>query len=182
MPTDKASILTAGKLKNNAVKQPNTMDTKVIAALIAGVISVIGFLITFFATLYKINVERENIKKQLARDFTDKLYALRLEIYPEAFEITQEIGKKAIFSDQEIIDISSEARHKLKDWGSKKAALVLSERSLEAFYELKDLLSKNPGDGTKYTDIQIKNIWLARNKFRGSLRNDVGLLYGEEDM
>jgi len=156
------------------------MDPKVQTALIAGVVSLIVSVITYFATRQRIQAERDNLADQLRRGFTEKLYALRLDIYIEAFDITQDLGKKGGRTDKEIIAIIDNAAEKLSDWRNHRAALVLSEKALDAYYSLTKRLKRNPGDGTAYTEQQITNIWNARNSFRGALRNDIGLIYVED--
>ncbi len=51
---------------------------------------------------------------------------------------------------------------------------------MSAFYALRDVLARSPGDGKAFTSKQLENIWRARNVFRGMLRDDVGLLYEED--
>jgi hypothetical protein len=58
--------------------------------------------------------------------------------------------------------------------------LCISEYSLARFYDLIDVLKRHPGMGDEYTDAQMRNTWAARNRFRGALRVDLGLLFEEE--
>ncbi len=155
-------------------------DPRVQAALIAAAVSLIVSLLSYWAALHRIRAERRNLEERLKRGLTEKLYSLRLEIYPEAFEITSDAGKYAGRTDKEIIEHTRETLDQLMGWERERAGLVLSRRSLRAFYALRDALSRGPGDGNAYTSEQLENMWRARNVFRGRLRDDVGLLYEED--
>lgn len=153
------------------------MDPRVEAALIAGIVSLFGVIISYFVSLFNIRAEFEKLRLEQKHAFTDKLYAMRLEVYPEVFDITQDVGKRGERTDKEIALTIRKARDSLISWQRKRAGLLLSERSLEAYYELKSALSKQPADRDGYTNEQLGKIWYARNAFRGCLRDDVGLLH-----
>jgi len=42
-------------------------------------------------------------------------------------------------------------------------------------------LKKKPGDGSVFSTDQLDKIWRTRNLFRRALRDDVGLLYEEDE-
>jgi hypothetical protein len=156
------------------------MDANFKSALIAGGVSIVVSLISIIVAKAKIKSEFKILRLQHRQLFNEKLIDLRLDVYPEAFDATQNIGKISNYSANEILEITKAARTKLTEWASRKAGLLLSDKSLDAFYELKDALSKNPEKKNTYSHKQLENIWLARNKFRGSLRDDILLLHGDE--
>ncbi len=156
------------------------MDPRVQAAYIAGSIAILGFVINYLVVRVKIRAELKALKLNQKHAFTEKLYILRLDAYPEVFNIIQDIGKRGDYSNEDIISITEEVTKKLLLWQRTKAGLLLSKQSLDAYYQLKQKLLKKPADKNGYSDTQLKNIWYARNSFRGCLRNDVGLLHDDE--
>lgn len=155
------------------------MNPTVEAALIASAISVVVALIGYLAARSKIRSELQAIKLQQKHSFVEKLLEIRLEAYPDVFDITQNIGKRSNYTDEEIIQITNEALEKLDAWQRKKSGLLLSRKSLSSYYELRDALRKNPANKGAYTNVQLEKIWFARNSFRGCLRDDVGLLHDD---
>jgi len=160
------------------------MDPNILAAVIAGSVAFVKALITAVISVLisrsSIRADIANLQLEQKRALTQKLYELRLSVYPEAFDITQDIGKRGERDDKEIKTLIKNARDNLITWHRKRAGLVLSEKSLISYYDLKECLSKQPAHRDAYTAEQLKKIWLARNAFRGCLREDVGLLYEED--
>jgi hypothetical protein len=156
----------------------NLSDT-VITALIAGGISLLVSLITYFTTKQQIITEREKLERQLERKFTERLYDLRLQHYVKAFQITEGLSKVAP-NKEGLASGYQEIREQLKDWRAGEVAFIMSDKALKTYYELQRVLKKNPEMGDKYSEAQIQKIWRARNRFRGVLRADVGLLFKEE--
>lgn len=124
--------------------------------------------------------QKEHLERELQRKFTEKLYDLRLDMYPQAFEITDQLRGEYIFKD----DLSQEALKdiltKIQDWNKTKAGFLLSKSSLNTFYELRKALGLHPESNGKYSERQRKQIWQCKNRFRGALKADVNLLYAEE--
>ncbi|MEM7584358.1 MAG: hypothetical protein AAF560_13295 [Acidobacteriota bacterium] len=155
-------------------------DPRLQAALVAAAVSLAISILTYWTAIKRNQAESENQKERLRRGLTEKLYALRLEVYPEAFEITSDLGSRGSKTDEDMIGRTQMTLDLLMKWEKERAGLVLSKRSLDAFRSLRDALSRKPGDGTAYTSKQLDKIWRARNTFRGRLRDDVGLLYEED--
>jgi hypothetical protein len=152
-----------------------------IPALIAGFISISGVVISYLINTKQLHQQEINIKKQLQRPMTEKLYELRLKIYPKAFEITEKIKQKRapifINPSDEIIGIYDE----LISWKNGEASLVLSHQSLYCFGELCKKLDKLPNNGLGgYSKVQADNIIKAKTNFRRQMRNDVNFLYDED--
>ncbi|MDY6966024.1 MAG: hypothetical protein SVM80_08680 [Halobacteriota archaeon] len=81
----------------------------ILSAIIAALVSLSVAIISYFANRRKLRSDREALEIQLKRNFTEKLYDKRLEIYPLAFEITDSLRGEHLFggkfqcSDIEII-------------------------------------------------------------------------------
>ena len=120
-------------------------------------------------------LEREKLERQLEHQFTERLYNLRLQYYPEAFRITERLGKEVSLQTTREIDVQ------LKDWKAAEVNLVISNKAQQEFYKLREMLKKNPEQGDKYSEQQVSKIWRARNRLRGELRRDLGLLFSEDE-
>lgn len=149
-------------------------NEKIIAALIAAYVSIIVSMVTIILTNRKFKHEYEIKAKELSNKYLEKLYELRLEKYPEAFSITENLGKQRDRSDEEVKSIIENSIEMLVNWRKDQVSLILSERSLSAYYELYDALKAKPAFQNKFSDEQIKKIWKFRNNFRTCLRHDVG--------
>ena len=145
-----------------------------IAALTSLIISVI--------TLFQFFRSQSNLQKQfdrnLNRNLTSKLYDLRINSYPKAFEITDKIHKlKGGGYDPEIM---KEVLIELIEWKKGVVGLIISIEALESFIELRDVLMKNPETQNAYSKTQIENISCRVKEFRKQLRRDIGFLFREE--
>lgn len=69
----------------------------------------------------------------------------------------------------------------LSNWVAEDASFLLSKESLKAYYALRNSLLVKPKNEQKYSREQRKNMWTAKNRFRGCLRNDVNLLFREDE-
>jgi hypothetical protein len=150
------------------------MQPELLSALIAGGVSLIVSLITYITSVRSLKIEREKLERQLERQFTDRLYNLRLINYPEAFKITEPLGKKnTIIQTQEI-------GKQLKSWKAGEVSLILSNRARQSFYNLQEAINKKPETAKGFSEQQNFKIWKLRNLFRGELRGDLGLLFEED--
>lgn len=114
-------------------------------------------------------------------DFTQELYKRRINPYSKLYGITQNVGKQNFGTDQEIINEIEKIFKEIEKWQREtEGYILLSKKSMNAFYELKQRLRKKPGDGKSYTKEQLSKIWKARNSLRGALRDDLGLYYDYE--
>src|SRR5688572_10662321 len=108
----------------------------------------------------------------MQRPLTEKLYDLRLQNYPEAFEISDRLRGELIFKDL---------------WRAKSFELFVTrclngnERRVRLFIReinrchkrLQDALKKWPRLDPNPTEKELKRIWEAKNHFRRCLRVDV---------
>jgi len=155
------------------------MDAKVEAALVAGIVSLITAVIGFILTRAKIHAELRALKLQQKHSLLEKLYELRLDAYPEVFSITQEVAKPSEQTGDETKFIMQAAAEKLESWHSSKSGLLLSRASLRAYYDLLEVLRKQPANASGYTNDQLRKIRERRNNFRWALREDIALLHDE---
>lgn len=139
-------------------------------------------LIISLITLYQFFRSQDNQKKQfekgLNRNLTSRLYELRLEHYPIAFEITDEIfrDKGGNFDVEKLKDI----REQLIYWKKGIISLIISVEAKDSYYILRDAIQKNPAMETRYSKEQIDKILNAKHDFRRQLRRDLGFMYREE--
>ncbi len=153
------------------------LNDKILTALIAGGVSLVVAIITYLSTIGKIRSERRNLEKQIKTKFTERLYELRLKNYPIVFEITDKLGKKKAFDAEIISEKYKQIEKQLRDWKSGEVGLILSETSLEIYYELLKAFKAKMALGNKYNDEQLQRFYNIRTEFRNSLRQDIGLLY-----
>lgn len=147
-------------------------------SIIAALTSLVLSILTLFQFYRNQIFQQKQFNKTLNRNLTTKLYDLRIELYPKAFEITDNIykDKGGNFDNAKIKKIVSE----LIDWKKGKVSLIISNESLESYYSLRNLLMKNPALGNSYSIEQIDKITNYNNNFRKQLRRDLGFLFREE--
>jgi len=152
------------------------------SALIAAIVSVFGGFLTFLATSRSLTNQQRLQERQLGRRLTERLYELRLDSYPRAFEITDRLRGEYIFSPELAHDHLRQVLEELYEWHRTKAGFVLSSETTKAWYAIRGSLSIKPDAGGHYSEEKRRAIWEAKNRFRGALRADVNLLYVEETL
>ena len=157
------------------------LNPVVLSASIAGVISLIGVLISFITNQHSIKTQGDRFEKELQRRFTDKLYELRLDSYPKAFEITDDLRGEFLFRKGISIKKLASIRLELSKWNKTKAGFLLSESSLREYYAIRDSLDFSPPNDV-LTEDRMNTIWKCKNRFRSALKEDLNLLYVEEKM
>ena len=126
-------------------------------------------IITYFFTAKK-------LKTQFNHRLIENLYEKRFQTYTKLLEITQELGKKETsFEDHK------KARAKLIEWQKTSGGFLLfTEQTLGYFNELKKLLKKDKSVKEGYTLEFKRKIFVARNSFRGSLRDEFSFFHNAE--
>ena len=160
----------------------NYMEISVplLSALVAALISLVVGVLTFVATSRSLANQRRMQERELDRRFTQRLYDLRLDSYPRAFEITDRLRGDELFSPSlTVSDLEAVARD-LNEWYRTKAAFVLSDDSMKAWYAIKGVLAKKPAPDGHHSEESRQAIWHAKNRLRAALRADINLLYIEE--
>ena len=135
-------------------------------------------LVALFQFYRNQNFQQKQFYKTINRNLTTKLYYLRLEIYPKAFEITDNIykDKGGNFDTERLKNTLNE----LIEWKKGKLNLIISSEALESYYQLRNNLMKNPANNNNYSAEQIEKITNSNNNFRKQLRRDLGFLFKEE--
>lgn len=149
-------------------------------AIVAAITSLIISLLSFYQALRTAKLQKEQFEKSQNRNLTSKLYDLRLEHYPRAFEITEQIKKsKGGNLDPTLIFGVLE---ELQQWKTGAVSMILSGNCMHAYHKFRDALARRPATGDKYSMEQIDKIWKLRSEFRRNLRFDIGLLHiGEQE-
>ena len=154
------------------------MNEIITPSIIAALTSLIISIITLFQFFRSQKLQQKQFDKNLSRGLTSKLYDLRIDCYPKAFEITDSIHKlKGGSYDPKIIQT---ALAELIDWKKGIVSLVISVEALESFIALRDVLMRNPEKKDTYSSTQIENISHRTKEFRKQLRRDIGFLFREE--
>jgi len=145
-----------------------------IAALTSLVISIIT-LYQFFRTQ---RFQQQQFNKTLDRNLTTKLLDLRLEHYPKAFEITDNIFKEkgGIYDPVKI----KNALEELIEWKKGVINLIISNEAMTSFYILRDSMMKSPAQNGIYSNEQVEKISAGNKDFRKQLKRDLGFLFREE--
>jgi hypothetical protein len=149
------------------------MSTEVTVALIAATTSLVVSGIGYY-------FQQKELRKRLDRMFTDRLYNMRLDSYPPAFDITDQIKNRpkpeGIIPKEKLDQI----RYDLISWKKGAVNIAISSDSLSAYYNLTKALNMGYELKDQFSEVQIKKIFDARNEFRKNLRADLGYLYTEE--
>lgn len=147
-------------------------------SIVTAITSLVISLVALFQFYRNQNFQQKQFNKTINRSLTTKLYDLRLEIYPKAFEITDNIykDKGGNFDTERLKNTLNE----LIEWKKGKLNLIISSEALESYYQLINNLMKNPADKNKYSPEQIDKITNSNNNFRKQLRRDLGFLFKEE--
>jgi hypothetical protein len=109
------------------------------------------------------------------------LYDKRLDVYPIAFEITDDLRGKYLFrsNTSNFGETLKEIRNRLVEW-HRKNGLILSEETIEAYKHLRWNLENVSESNDELTEERLKPIWEGKISFRRAMRNDINLLYSEE--
>jgi hypothetical protein len=147
-------------------------------ALVTAMTSLIISLVALFQFYRNQNFQQKQFNKTINRNLTTKLYDLRLEIYPKAFEITDNIYKEkgGSYDFEKLKKVLNE----LIEWKKGKLNLIISSEALASYYHLRENLMKNPANNNVYSVEQIEKITNSNNNFRKQLRRDLGFLFKEE--
>ena len=99
-------------------------------------------------------------------------------------QITEGLRKSFII-DNDISPTKDYLKSILKEldsWHATKAAFIISHTTLGRLYELRKALRQEPEVNGNYSSGQIEIIWKAKNAFRAALRDDIQLLFKEDEM
>lgn len=154
------------------------MDGFLSPAVIAAFTSLAISLLTLFQFFRNQRFQQEQFDKLHNRNFTTKLYDLRLDHYPRAFDILDTIKKgKGGFYD---IGVVKSAHADLVDWKKGTVNLIISNEALISFNALRDCIGRNPATIDNFSPEQTKKISEGSRDFRRQLRRDLGFMFREE--
>jgi len=147
-------------------------------SIIASFTAIIISLITLFQFFKNQNYQKKQFNDNINRGLTTKLYDLRLEHYPKAYDITDRIYKEkgGIYKADEI----EKALEELINWKKGVVNLIISVETRDSFFSLRDSLMKKPANNGLHSEEQIGKISNLTRNFRKQLRRDLGFLYREE--
>lgn len=154
------------------------MENFINPIFITAITSLVISLIALFQFYKNQSFQQNQLDKNLNRTLGIKLYELRIEDYPKAFEITDRIykSKGGNYDSNEIKLVVND----LIEWKKGRISLILSNESLQAYYSFRDSLMKNPANGNLYSLEQVEKITNLNNNFRKQLKRDLGFLFKEE--
>ena len=158
-----------------------TWSDAMLTAFIAAVVSLIASLATYVATLRSMLHQREMQERDFERSFTEKLYELRLSAYPKAFAVTDQLRSEYVFGEGLSHELLTKVREELLEWHRSSAGFLLSKDALKAYYSIRDVLTLAPEDDAGYSRSQRKKLWERKNRFRSALKQDLNLMYQEEE-
>lgn len=160
------------------------METNItiITALIAGLVSLVVSLISYLATRHKINLERDKFKRGMQRRITERLYELRLTHYPKAYELTEPLLGTKLFTENITIAEIKKIIEKLNKWKATQATFVMSNKAQQSFFDLRSSLNDAINWEYPFNEEQLKILWNCKNGFRKQLRDDIGLLFNEDNI
>ncbi len=153
------------------------MSESIQVALIVGAVSLMGSTIGLLTSFFAQRMQSKEAEKQIRVEAASKLLALRLEHYPKAFDISEKIQRRKkpqrIMSREELLKISNE----LSSWKTGVVNIILSQETLDCFYELRETLGMGYAEKDAFSIQQVEKIISAKDEFRKALRRDVGFLY-----
>jgi len=158
--------------------------TALLTAGISAIVSLTVAIITALRNKATLKAERDKLERSLQREMTTKLYDIRIEAYPKAMQITEGLRKSVIFDNhvQTTPEYFRNILSELDDWHATKAAFIISRTTLHRLYDLRDALRQKPQEKDSFSAEEIEVIWKAKGAFRASLRDDIQLLFKEEEM
>ena len=164
----------------SSIENATGLPSAAIAALVAGFVSVVVGLLTYLSTMRGLRHQRDMQERSREHSLSMKLIDLRLSVYPDAFEITDDLRGEFLFRPELSWDELQAVSRRLAEWHKKRAAFILSAQSISAWYAINSALAPRPDVEGHIPAAARNKIWDAKNKFRASLRNDLQLLYVEE--
>lgn len=158
------------------------MNPTVVSAAVAAFVSLLVSLITYWATRSQIESNKQRQERELQRKLTERLYELRIAAYPKAFSVTQGLLSNIVEDEEVTKEKIYDIRDQLAKWAASDAAFILSQKSRSSYYRIRTALLVEPADDGKYSRKQREEMWKAKNKLRACLREDIALLFGEEEL
>jgi hypothetical protein len=157
------------------------MNPQVVTAVVASGVSFVVGLSAHLASRRALITTTQKLERELQRRLTEKLIDLRLDRYPQAFQITDRLLGEHIFGKHMTSTELATVREQLAEWNASKSCFLLSVRSLQSYYKLREALSL-ANTKQELSGNDLEEIWHAKNSFRKNLRADLRLIYSEEEL
>jgi len=158
------------------------MTETLIAALVAAVVSLLVSLVTHATEKRKVESEEHTHEREMRRRLTEKLLDLRLVAYPKTFVVTDKLRGDLILQkgNDVSVDYVKGVLQELLEWQRDNAGFLLTKDSLRAYRALRAALAVEPENGNSYSRNQRQKMFKCKNRFRGTLKSDLTLLYQED--
>lgn len=142
--------------------------------LVAAIAAVVAIAVSVITSVLTHKFSRQRLEIEISEKWRAKLYELRLEHYPRAFEVTGRLvfSRKGRNSSDELDSIKQD----LRDWWVGPAAPLLSKPSVEAYYNLENALKEAIEIGGM-KDHTVNLLYKANKVFRLALRKDLDVIF-----
>lgn len=158
------------------------MDPIIFLRIIPIIISIFVILLSAYVSRLTVKAAKQTLERQQLGSMTAKLYDVRIESYPKGMEITEALRKTQLDGDVTLnADYLNKIASQLDLWYSSKAGFVLSRKAAKFFSTLHQAIREEPESNGMYSPEQINRIVKARREFRMALREDILLLFSEDD-
>ena len=152
------------------------MPDSLVSALIAALVSLVVACAGLVATVLQLRNARKKQDVDIAHTYSERLYEQRIAHYPEGYAILGKLRKRAAPHYLPHPDRLFELKEDINRWAD-ACSLFFSRDTLQAYWELRGALGKNPAHGTEYSKEQADKLFTARNRLRRQMRSDIGNLY-----
>ncbi|RVU32731.1 hypothetical protein [Neptunomonas marina] len=146
------------------------MSDKIIAALLAGSISLI---VSLSITWWRSSVELKKLKQEIEHQYASKLFEARLERYPSLYSYVSSFAK-LLEKNQASLDDLITLKNQVDKWDSDNA-LLLNSNSVRIMYRLRKLLYAYTERNTPLCINDRKNIKIAIMAIESSIKYEVGI-------
>ena len=143
---------------------------KLAIAIISGIVALIVSIVTSY---FAWRTTHRKFRLETEEKYRSRLFELRLDHYPRAFEIT---GRVVFDPDTESTaeEIDSIQRE-LRQWWVGPAAALLSEESVAAYYQYEKAMKAARSRRSGFQGEGKRRVFSATQELRRCLKNDLGL-------
>ena len=156
------------------------INEKLLIVLISGSVSLLISFIAFLVAKKRMRHENEKLIREFKDAYSHKLYEQRVALYPKGYSIAGQVLRRKTPQLIPEAKYLEKIRFELNAWIENEAGLFLSIQALKSYWEFRVQLQKSPARHDGWTEEQANNLMAARDKFRKSLREDLGNLYDDE--
>jgi hypothetical protein len=127
--------------------------------------------------------ERERQHVELRRRMTDRLYERRIAVYPYLFAATAMFRRSVMKSAQNLRQHLRDAIDDVNAWHAGEGGLLLSGPAHRALLDLRHAVKAITEHDLEVgkLDKSTESVWDCKNKLRAAMRNDIVLLFEESE-